>query len=75
LALNSDFQAKGPIYQALSSNFTLDNSQIAMVVKNTADATKILQDSCSAGRLRFDLNFDGIGKGTVTEERVDCAQF
>lgn len=72
LALDADFAAKGPLYQYVKGNFYLDDAQLNQVVKNTAEATKILKATCAAGKLRFDLDFDGLVRGNATEARVSC---
>ena len=46
---------------------------MTQVVKNTALATGILQDSCRAGNLRFDLNPKAFFlAGDVVPDEVDC---
>lgn len=72
LAMNADFSTGGTLLKHLKSTYFLTDAQISQVVKNTAEATKILQTICAAGALRFDLNFDRIVKGEVVEEKVDC---
>lgn len=72
LALNADLGAQGPLYQYFRDSFFLDSAQLNQIVKNTAEATKILQGSCRAGTLRFDLDFDSLITGQVNEAKVDC---
>lgn len=71
-ALNADFAAKGALYQHVKASFFLDDAQVNQIVKNTAEAAKILRDTCNAGKLRFDLDFNGLVRGNVTEARVNC---
>jgi len=72
IALKNDYAAQGPLYQHLVGTFYLDAKQIAQVVANTKEAAGILQATCRAGSLRFDLNFDQIVNGDLTEAKVDC---
>ncbi len=73
VALNSDLQTQGPVYDWLSQSLGLSDSQIAQVVKNTALATSILQSNCSNGDLIFDLDPAVFFLGNDTElEAVDC---
>lgn len=70
--LNADFAAKGPMFAYLRDSFFLDAAQMNQIVKNTAEATKILQGNCQAGLLRFDLDFNNLATGQITEAKVDC---
>ena len=73
VALDRDLQGQGPIYQWLSTSLGLKDSEVTQVVKNTALAAGILQESCRAGRLRFDLNPKTFFlTGDVTPDAVDC---
>ena len=57
LKLNSDLQAKGPIFQYITANFPLsDTAQIPQIVKNVQSAVSILKGACDAGNLKLDLN-------------------
>lgn len=56
LHLHQDLQDKGEIYRYIENNFVLDDAQRRQIVKNTRLALDILQDSCGAGKLRFDLD-------------------
>lgn len=70
--LNKDFQSKGPAFQHLNTLY-LTEKEIASIVSNTNAATKIFQESCLRGELRFDLNYEQfILTGSSTEERLDC---
>lgn len=72
IALKSDFAAQGPLYQHLAGTYYLTEKQVAQVVANATEAASILQATCRAGKLRFNLNFDQIVKGEVAEAQVDC---
>ena len=54
--LNRDLQDGGEVLQYIKANFILDEKQVNQIVKNTRLATEILQDTCSIGKLRFDLD-------------------
>ncbi|MEW9922261.1 hypothetical protein AB2B41_21900 [Marimonas sp. MJW-29] len=73
ISLDRDLQNTGPIYQWLASSLGLKESEVAQVVKNTRLATGILQDSCKAGKLRFDLNPKQFFLlGDVTPDEMSC---
>jgi hypothetical protein len=75
LSLNADLQRKGAVFAYLRDTMNITNAQLGMIVRNTAAAAAILQDTCRAGKLRFDLNEDRIITSTVAEEKVgDCAK-
>ncbi len=58
LALVNDFKSQGEMYQHLSTDFFLDDAQMKMIVLNAEQAAAILQNSCKAGQIRFDLLID-----------------
>ena len=73
LRLNQDFKKQGTLYHYLNTTFGLSAKQVANIVKNTAEATHILQQTCRAGKLRFDLDPDAFARtGTVRRERLNC---
>ena len=73
VALDRDLQSQGPIYKWLSTSLGLKSSEVTQVVKNTALATGILRESCTAGNLRFDLNpKEFFLTGDVVPDEVDC---
>ena len=72
--LANDFDTAGPYYQWLSTAFSLSDRQVAQVVANTLQASRLLAENCQAGRLRFSLEPDEfIVNGTVNEQDVQCA--
>jgi hypothetical protein len=71
-ALRKDLLAKGPVYQALETQFTLSTAQLKLLVNNTVEVAATLEATCLAGKLRFTLDFDQIVKNTVTEASVAC---
>jgi hypothetical protein len=73
LALDADLQAKGPIYQWAAESLGLKSAEVAQIVKNAHLATRILRESCRAGRLRFDLNpVRFFETGDAGEDSIDC---
>jgi len=73
LALDADLQAQGPIYLWTATSLGLADREVAQIVKNTRLATAILQDSCRAGNLIFDLNPKGyFVSGETKSDTVDC---
>ena len=73
LRLNHDFTEQGELYHYLNTTFGLAKKQVANIVQNTADATRILQQSCREGKLRFDLDPDAfMHTGKVKQEQVNC---
>ncbi len=75
LRLNQDFAARGSLYQYLQDTFALSEKQLRNIVKNTAEATAILQKTCREGKLRFDLQpYEFMLTGTVAEKRINCDQ-
>lgn len=73
VALDSDLKSQGPVYQWLSTSLGLKDSEVTQVVRNTALATGILQDTCRAGKLRFDLDPKSFFvTGDVVAETIDC---
>ena len=73
VALDRDLQSQGPIYQWLSTSLGLKDREVTQVVNNTALATGIVQESCRAGRLRFDLNpKEFFLTGDVVPDEINC---
>ncbi len=71
--LASDFQAKGPLYNYLRETFYLSDGNSALIVQNTTQAAKILQDACKAGTMKFDLDPESyLLNQKADEPRVDC---
>ncbi len=73
MALDRDFEAKGPLHEYVRSTFGLTESEFAQVVGNTRDAAAILRESCRKGRLRFDLDPEALLlEGKAPEAQMDC---
>jgi hypothetical protein len=56
IRLDRDLQDHGQISRYIEQNFILDAGQRRQITKNTRLATDILKDTCSIGKLRFDLD-------------------
>jgi len=73
MALNSDLQSEGEIYQWVSSSFGLDDRQIAQIVNNTSLAVGILRGTCESGDMIFDLYPKRYFKtADATPEKIAC---
>ncbi|RTZ64195.1 MAG: hypothetical protein DSZ29_05815 [Aquificaceae bacterium] len=74
IRLDRDLQDHGPIYRYIEKSFVLDSRQRRQIVKNTRLATEILKDTCSIGKLRFDLDNpkDFLLDVAMTEQPMDC---
>ncbi len=75
LTLHQDFTVQGKLYQYLCDTFALSKKQRHTIIKNTAQATAILQKTCHEGKLRFDLEPDEFFRsGHVVQQKIDCDQ-
>jgi hypothetical protein len=73
LHLAKDYQAKGPLYNYLSETFYLPPASVSLIVQNTIQAAQIVQGTCKAGRMRFDLDAEKLMATQKAEEvQVDC---
>jgi hypothetical protein len=71
--LAADFTAEGPVWAWLSASLGLDPEQAEMIRANTVEAAQILQDSCTRGALRFDLDPEAFYlNGTVEPATLSC---
>ena len=55
-ALAADFQAEGPVYQAVSSNYHLRGSEFKALAQRVQEVDAIITRDCKAGQYRFDLD-------------------
>ena len=73
IALDHDLQGKGDIFQYVQANFNLDTHQLLQMVTYAHEAAAILQATCKAGQLRFDLYPPKeLLKGATQEAKADC---
>ncbi len=71
--LAKDYQAKGPLYSYLNNTFYMPQNYADIIVQNTIQASQILQSTCKAGNMRFDLGAGAyLATGKVDEAHVDC---
>jgi len=71
--LAKDYQAKGPLYSYLNNTFYMPQDYTNIIVQNTIQAAQILQSTCKAGNLKFDLGAEAyLAIGKVEEAHVDC---
>lgn len=74
IELNKDLGNAGPVYTYVKSNLGLSQKDMAQFVRNTSDATQILQRSCSSGLLQFDLEPKSLFLGKTSRKQIDCFQ-
>ena len=72
MAMNADFKTSGPQSKWLKSQSSLSSSQIVQVKTLTAEAASILQQTCRAGKMQFDLDPIAYMMGSNQVEQVDC---
>lgn len=72
--LATDFKAKGPLYNYVHDTFYLSDGYTDLIAQNTIQAAQILQNTCKAGTMKFDLNPEAyVLARKADDERVDCA--
>ena len=72
--LAKDYQAKGPLYSYLNNTFYMPQEYTNIIVQNTIQAAQIVESTCKAGNMRFDLDAEAyLATGKVEEAKVDCA--
>jgi hypothetical protein len=73
MVLERDFAQQGPLWTYTRATFGLSDAEFRQVVANVREAAAILRSSCSAGRLRFDLEPEALlVEGAARERTVDC---
>jgi hypothetical protein len=72
--LADDFKAKGPLYNYLHETFYLSEGNTDLIAQNTIQAAQILENTCKAGTMKFDLDPEGyLLKQRADGPRIDCA--
>lgn len=71
-ALANDFRGEGPLYRYTAEQFGLTERQFSQLVGNTLQAADILAASCREGRLRFDLDPQGLLLGRAPPAAPAC---
>jgi len=75
MALERDFAQQGPLWTYTRATFGLGDAEFRQVAANVREAAAILRSSCSAGRLRFDLEPEALlVEGAARERTVDCGE-
>lgn len=71
--LAADFKAQGPLYRHSQTKFGMTPREFTSLVNNTNAAAQILNATCKAGKLRFDLDSQNFFKeGVVKAEALNC---
>jgi hypothetical protein len=71
--LAKDFEVKGPFYKYLRDTFYLSDANADLISQNAIQAAQILQGTCKAGTMNFDLNPERyLETQTVEAPKVDC---
>jgi hypothetical protein len=72
IALNNDFKTNGPILNHIKDTMNMQSEEISLLIKNTNEAATILQASCKAGNLIFDVKPEKFMLGENTLEKISC---
>jgi hypothetical protein len=71
--LAKDFEAKGPIYKYLQDIFYMSAANADLITQNAIQAAQILENTCKAGTMKFDLAPEAyLLKQQVEQVQVDC---
>ena len=71
--LGKDFEAKGPFYSYLHDTFYISDANVELIRQNAIQAAQILQSSCKAGMMKFDLTPEAyLVKQHIEQAQVDC---
>jgi hypothetical protein len=73
IRLAKDYQAKGPFYNYLKDTFYMPPAYTNSIVQNSIHAAQIVQSTCKAGTMRFDMNAETyLATQKVEDVHVDC---
>jgi hypothetical protein len=71
--LAKDFESKGPFEKYLRDTFDISDANADLISQNAIRAARILQGTCKAGTMHFDLSPEGyLATQKVEEVQVDC---
>jgi len=71
--LAKDFESKGPFDKYLRDTFDISDANADLISQNAIRAARILQGTCKAGTMHFDLSPEGyLATQKVEEVQVDC---
>lgn len=72
IRLSADFKKQGPVYRHTESMFGITPREFASVVANVSAAATILNQTCKAGKLQFDLIESEFFEKTIKPQSVNC---
>jgi hypothetical protein len=71
--LAKDLEAKGPLYRYLHDAFFISDANADLISQNAIQAAQILQGTCKAGTMKFDLSPEAyLVKQQIEQAQVDC---
>jgi len=71
--LAKDFESKGPFYKYLRNSFYISDQNADLISQNVVQAAQILQGTCKAGTMNFDLKPERyLETQKVEAVKVDC---
>src|SRR5215471_12607167 len=71
--LAKDLESKGPLYKYLRDTFYISGANVDLISQNAIQAAQILQATCKAGMMNFDLNPERyLETQQVERVKVDC---
>ena len=73
IRLAKDFEVKGPVYRYLHDTFYMSDANAELIRQNAIQAAQILQSTCKAGTMKFDLTPEAyLVKQQIQQAQVDC---
>lgn len=72
MRLNADFKSKGPIHRHTEVVFGVTPREFASLATNIASAAAILNQTCKAGKLQFDLIESDFFEKEIKVEVLNC---
>jgi hypothetical protein len=71
--LAKDFEAKGPLYKYVRDTFYISDGNADLITQNAIQAAQILESTCKAGTMNFDLDTEGyLATQRIKKSQVDC---
>jgi hypothetical protein len=71
--LANDFETKGPLYKYVRDTFYISDANANLITQNAVQAAQILQGTCKAGKIDFDLDAERyVATQQVEAVKVDC---
>jgi hypothetical protein len=71
--LANDFETKGPFYKYVRDTFYISDANAKLITENAVQAAQILQGTCKAGKMNFDLDAERyVETREVEAVKVDC---